>query len=393
MQREPNYLLRTRNLKLQWGIAQRKRSFYPPRLPSRKNPFPPAAHAPLSESCDDSRVGLSRSASILGLLAAACGGRSTDSAPTSTGGSAGTLAGGSAGDSSGGSNRGGASGSSAGGASGSLAGSGGASVGAGGFAGATGGSGGDAGASGAMSGSAGVGGQPEPTLTPCNSSDGTGCAAGEVCTVIQSNLCIPSLHPDCVGYCAPTLPASTCEGGLAKCGTNTLCDKPSPGPCPLGQRRSFVNDCYGPCVPADCCACEVEEDCHPSEDLTCDRQTDRCVVPAAPAPRCFLPINTGPCEPPPIYRIAFINGACQETVTCGDIEPLFFTLAECLRHCEGLPQQGACPEGHVAAELCLACGVVGGCASSGTVCAESCVTNDDCESGSCHESVCQMRCF
>jgi hypothetical protein len=270
-----------------------------------------------------------------------------------------------------------------------------ASTGGGDWGGGSGSSAGGASGSVPIAGSGGAAGQPQPTLTPCNSSNGTGCAAGETCTVIEGGRCNPRFDANCVGYCAPTLPASTCEGGPAQCGTDTLCEEPSPGTCPLGQRRSFVNDCYGPCVPADCCACEEEEDCHPNEDLACDKQTGRCVVLAAPAPRCFLPVITGLCEPPPIYRIAFIDGECQEVVACAaskDIQLLFFSLAECLRHCEGMPQQNECPEGLVAAELCLACGVAG-CVRSGTVCAESCVTSDDCEIGTCHESVCQLSCF
>ena len=142
-------------------------------------------------------------------------------------------------------------------------------------------------------------------------------------------------------------------------------------------------------MPADCCSCSAEVACS-SEDVSCDLATGRCVVPAAPEPRCVVPFAPKPCEG--FARVfAFIDGECQEQDegVCGYNDNQFSTFEECLRHCEGLPQQGECPAGRVARSICLACGGGGGCAKTATVCAKSCSTTEECDSGmTCLDSVC-----
>jgi hypothetical protein len=344
-----------------------------------------------------SGVWVLRTTAMLVLLATACAGRSGRSIDGSSGGASGSSIGGTGG-------QGGAAGSSGGaaGAEGGAAGDDGGSVGnaggeagasgssssTGGATGATGGSSGEAGSAGSggfSGGSGGSGGQIDPTPRPCNSADGSGCEPGEVCLAVAMDSCEST--SDC-GLCGPALPRSTCEVDLAQC-TGTVTCPAIPGECPSGFVHSIVDECFGPCVPVDCCACTSDFDCQ-LDDGSCDRATGRCVVPAAPEPRCFLPFDPDACATN-ARVFAFIDGHCQEQMGafCGVNANSFFTLEECLRRCEGLPQQSECPEGRVSRTVCLECGLGGGCARMNTVCAKTCSTMDDCEPGEgCTDGAC-----
>ena len=85
---------------------------------------------------------------------------------------------------------------------------------------------------------------------------------------------------------------------------------------------------------------------------------------------CSLPFEVGPCDAAvPVY--AYVNGACVAR-TYGGCEGngnRFNTLEECMATCEGRPVPNGCPAGRIAKEICLACGLAGGCSKSQTVCA------------------------
>ena len=164
-----------------------------------------------------------------------------------------------------------------------------------------------------------------------------------------------------------------------------------PPECPEGQVASIVDECWGPCVPNDCCACSEDFECL-IDDFVCNAPAGRCVELAAPEPRCFAPFESAPCEG--LERLfAFVDGHCQERTdgTCGD-QNHFRTLEECMRRCEGLPQQGACPEGRIARVTCLECGGGGGCVKEYTLCAKSCSTDEDCDpTMTCLDGACGMN--
>ena len=249
-------------------------------------------------------------------------------------------------------------------------------------------SGGSAGSASGASGEAGEAGSAGASeLVPCNSQDGSGCGAGKVCLDVESDNC--ATGAPCKGYCAAIVPPMGCAVELAQCMGTVTCPA-DPVTCPAGLVNSIVDECWGPCVPADCCACASQRDCQ-VKDVTCDLATGRCVLPAAPEPRCSLPVNPRPCQGY-ARTFAFVDGACQELQNglCNDNDNGFASLEECLRRCEGLPQQGECPPGRVAELVCLACGPLGGCAEHGTVCAQTCTTSDDCSFGSCAVDTCQM---
>ena len=241
------------------------------------------------------------------------------------------------------------------------------------------GAGGLAGADGSASSSGGSSGGADTTPRPCNSSDGSGCNQGEVCLDLLSDACSPGTSTDCTGYCASTLTPSTCEGGLAQCHGTVTCPA-LPPECPEGFVNSVVDECWGSCVPADCCACSAEDYCL-LNDVSCDLSTGRCVVPAAPEPRCFLPPPDADDCPGEAPSFVFVDGECQARPwgVCDDsYDNRFDTIEECVRRCQGLPQQGECPQGRVPRQTCLACGAGGGCRQTATVCAQPCETNDDC---------------
>jgi len=243
----------------------------------------------------------------------------------------------------------------------------------------------------------GVGGSVDLPPRSCNSSDGSGCEAHELCVDDGTDSCFPDRDSGCGGVCAATFEPSECEAGVADCGGSVTCPELPPAECPAGQVHSVVDECWGPCVPADCCACQLDLDCSALE-LSCDRVLGRCFALEAPEPRCRQPFVPGQCDDQRRY-FAFIEGKCEErtAATCG-YEPtgnLFFTLEECLWRCEGLPAQGQCPEGRVPEQVCLQCGAGGGCSKYALVCAQTCDDTDDCDTTlSCFDGVCGVNgCF
>jgi hypothetical protein len=373
----------------------------------------------------------------LALLVASCGGESsnTGEAPA-RGGSAGASSGGS--DAHGG--RSGVDGDAS--ASGGAVATGGA-VGEGGAAGA--------GPGGAGKGAAaGTGGEPDddPELVPCNSSDGSGCDAGELC-VDESDACLPELEVDCTGFCARRLPvrackatdntpcpdgydcvprppqssgvpeASTCVEDPTACESDGVCptgfrcvienergvcapDRVSCSgpvtcpaiapPCPTGFVRSTPGGCFGPCVRVDHCACDNDHDCLPAP-ATCDRMTGTCGIARAPAPRCLVPLDaTLSCGNPRRTWFTFADGRCQEVTSEYCSQPNeFMTLEECQTHCQGMPIEAPCSEGLVPATICIACGPVGGCAAMAEICTPVCTDNTPCTNGAlCLDGICQV---
>jgi hypothetical protein len=146
-----------------------------------------------------------------------------------------------------------------------------------------------------------------------------------------------------------------------------------------------------------CCPCAPGQR---NGDLVC---TDRgCYEPAPAADAgvdggsvCGLPFEAGPCEAA-ISVYAFVDGACVQRTYggCQGNGNRFSTLEACLATCAGEPVPGGCPPNRIAREICLACGLAGGCGKRATVCALVC----DADAGSavcadsyttCYQGVCQ----
>jgi hypothetical protein len=343
--------------------------------------------------------------------------------PSVAGAGAGGSAGGGA---SGAAGSGGASGSAGAGASGADAGTGGAGAPSTGgeSGGSSAGTGGGAGA-----GSGGSAGEPAlPVGAPCNASTGTGCDARQFCIDVQLDECDADSGTDCAGYCANAVPRrdllATCHDGFCPEETTcfpdpaeperafcleatTACDSSTPcaagfvcdpsgncvpervacsgavlcpinvAACPPGYVHSVIDDCYGPCVPLETCGCTRDADC--SASASCDRLAGRCVVPAAPEPRCLVPYEGGRCDAR-FLVFAFGNGGCQEREHggCPTNDNLFSTLEECRARCEGEPLPNGCADGEVVARICLACGPAGGCGYQGLACAQPCDDTTEC---------------
>jgi hypothetical protein len=278
---------------------------------------------------------------------------------------------------------------------------------------------------------------------PCNSSTGTGCDARQFCIDVEYDDCDADSGTDCAGYCANAVPRrqlpancdegfcpeeltclpdpaeperSFCLEGTALCDSSTpcaegfVCDPLSrcvpekvactgtvlcpaiASDCPPGYARSFIDDCYGPCVPLETCGCTRDADC-PEATASCDRSSGRCVVPAAPEPRCLLPYDGGRCDGN--FRIfAFVNGGCREMQHggCSRNDNVFGTLEECRARCEGEPIPNGCGDGEVLARICLACGDLGGCAHQQLACTQPCDETTACEGlgFSCAGGLCQV---
>jgi hypothetical protein len=168
---------------------------------------------------------------------------------------------------------------------------------------------------------------------------------------------------------------------------------PINGPaCPPGYAHSFIDDCWGPCVPLETCGCTRDADC-PEATASCDRLNGRCVVPAAPEPRCLVPFDGGACDALiPVF--AFINGGCYETEYggCPRNDNLFTTLEECRARCEGEPIPNGCDDGEVLARICPRCGNAGGCDHYRLACAQPCDETTQCKTKgfSCAGGFCQV---
>ncbi|HEV8547423.1 MAG TPA: BPTI/Kunitz-type proteinase inhibitor domain-containing protein, partial [Polyangiaceae bacterium] len=178
------------------------------------------------------------------------------------------------------------------------------------------------------------------------------------------------------------------------CGKSPDCDDPVPD-CPPGYSPAAAQGCEYACIPSDRCLCHSDSDC--TNPAICDRTQDRCRVPRAPQPRCNHPFDSGSCLGAPLSQLvyAFIDGHCTSAKFggCDGNDNNFRTMEECLSACEGAPVEHACPEGRIAASICLGCAVDGGCAELGQFCATPCQSNDDCTESAlyCVDRLCQAQ--
>ena len=115
---------------------------------------------------------------------------------------------------------------------------------------------------------------------------------------------------------------------------------------------------------------------------------------------CGLPFDGGPCDA--AFQVwAFVPelGACFPHIWggCGGNSNRFETQEECEATCP-VSVQGECPPNRAAAEICLQCGVAGGCMATTFTCALVCSDSDQCSSSAsgvgCFGDVCQVGgCF
>jgi hypothetical protein len=114
---------------------------------------------------------------------------------------------------------------------------------------------------------------------------------------------------------------------------------------------------------------------------------------------CKLPFESGNCLAYiEVWAYETSKQACVRQVYggCGGNENRFATRKECEQSCgisEGEPT--TCPANTKRAEVCLACGLAGGCAETGIVCALKCDEPNDCKGGNeypttCVEGICQI---
>lgn len=114
---------------------------------------------------------------------------------------------------------------------------------------------------------------------------------------------------------------------------------------------------------------------------------------------CELPFASGSCLAYfEVWTYASSRRACVRGVYggCGGNENRFATRAECEETC-GVPETGPtnCPANTKRAEVCLACGLAGGCAETAVVCALKCDEPNDCKGGNeypttCVDGICQV---
>lgn len=189
------------------------------------------------------------------------------------------------------------------------------------------------------------------------------------------------------GDCAPE--HVTCTGPI-------LCKVIEPAACPPGYSHATLQGCWGPCVPNDTCKCSTNAECPAGS--ACDPLSGQCKtlpLPWAPLPACSLPFDPGPCDAL-IGVFTFADGACVPRTYggCDGNGNRFVTREECLLACEGRPNPYPCPVARSTAEICLACGLAGGCGKSASVCAKPCESPEDCsDEGSlfaCVEGLCQV---
>lgn len=117
-----------------------------------------------------------------------------------------------------------------------------------------------------------------------------------------------------------------------------------------------------------------------------------------PSPACTDPIGPGICDAAfPVYWHDPESGACVQRIWDGCTEGAnnYETQADCRAAC---PAPSSCDAPRTLLEVCLSCGIAGGCGSTGTVCAAPCTEHVDCEGdgvGSfCVNGACQVSgCF
>jgi hypothetical protein len=166
-----------------------------------------------------------------------------------------------------------------------------------------------------------------------------------------------------VGCAAPPLCSTGCQ---ATCGCCT---------CAQGERNGDLvctsRGCYAPA---------------PNLDGSADTSVDGGDV-------CTLPFEAGPCEAA-IAVYAAVGGDCVPRTYggCQGNGNRFSTLEACVSTCLSKAVAG-CPPNRVLRELCLACGLAGGCAKMASVCALVCSPGGDASvcppSMICYDGVCQ----
>lgn len=110
---------------------------------------------------------------------------------------------------------------------------------------------------------------------------------------------------------------------------------------------------------------------------------------------CGLPFDSGPCEAAfPVWAFVPALGACFPHTYggCEGNDNRFDTREACESAC---PITGACPSNRIERDICLQCGLGGGCAETGTACALICSDSSQCEgttahSVGCFDGVCQV---
>jgi hypothetical protein len=188
-----------------------------------------------------------------------------------------------------------------------------------------------------------------------------------------------------------------CLPGLVACTGRVTCPA-DPVACPVGYMVSIVDECYGPCVSIDRCACENDSDCGSNigamrASQSCDRVAGRCRIEQAPSPRCFVRPPEVTCNPSAPQKYSLVDGYCQ-LADCPDPANSFDSPEACWSACYGMPIEKPCPAGYRAIEACLACANLG-CAERGPVCAKICETGDDCTiagEGCLLDGTCQIGC-
>jgi len=113
-------------------------------------------------------------------------------------------------------------------------------------------------------------------------------------------------------------------------------------------------------------------------------------------PACSLPFEVGPCDAAmPVWAFVPKLGACFPQIYggCGGNANRFASRSECEAACP-LPSTDGCPPNRVPREICLACGLAGGCPETALTCALICGNGDVCTGATnelgCFDDVCQV---
>lgn len=140
---------------------------------------------------------------------------------------------------------------------------------------------------------------------------------------------------------------------------------------------------------------EAAENQGDGDDESSDAAAESPELPAA----CKLPFEPGSCFAAiPVFAYDAAKGACVKQIWggCGGNGNRFDTLAMCEETCGGADEEpGECPPNSKRAEVCLACGLAGGCGEIAVTCALVCDKHEDCKGGEgfpkgCYNGVCQV---
>lgn len=122
-----------------------------------------------------------------------------------------------------------------------------------------------------------------PADAQCGAADQTGTceAIPEVCTKEYAPVCgcdDQTYGNACIANAAGVSVASEgeCAPAAVSCDRRDLRCKRAEPICPEGQVAQIVNNCFGPCVPIDACACEEAAQCPNEAQYTCHLYRNRC---------------------------------------------------------------------------------------------------------------------